>query len=58
MGGGEGIDTRAKILGPWILIFMVSSRIIVDMEIFGDSKIIIDWAEGKGGFHVLVRKNT
>lgn len=54
MGGGGGSNNRGGILGLWTVLVFARSRHLDVLEIFGDSKVIIDWANGKGNLHATV----
>jgi len=46
MGCGAGTNTRAKLLVLWGLLRFASNIGIVSIQVFGDSKVIVDWATG------------
>ena len=48
MGGGGGTNNKGKLLALWMLWFEAKSRNIDEMEIFGDSKIIVEWVARRG----------
>jgi ribonuclease HI len=39
---GEGTNTKAKLLGIWATLLLASRLNIMDLQVLGDSKIIID----------------
>jgi len=45
---GLGTNTREEIHGVWATLTLASRLHIVDLQVFGDSKIIIDWLNDKG----------
>jgi hypothetical protein len=40
---GPGSNTRAELLGVWTLLTLATRLHIYDLQVFGDSKIVIDW---------------
>ena len=50
---GPGTNTRAKLLGVWETLILASRLHIFDIQVFGDSKIIIDWCNCKGKLQVI-----
>ena len=46
MGGGHGNNTKAELLGLWGAMFFANKCGIDSLNIYGDSKIIIEWAKG------------
>jgi ribonuclease HI len=49
---GTGTNTREKLLGVWATLTLARRLHIVDMQVLGDSKIIIDWLNDKGNLQV------
>jgi ribonuclease HI len=39
---GSGSNTRAKLLGVWALLTLANRLHIYDLQVFGDSRIVID----------------
>jgi ribonuclease HI len=50
---GLGTNTRAELLGVWALLSLASRLSIQELQVMGDSKIIIDWLKGKGRLQVI-----
>jgi ribonuclease HI len=50
---GPGSNTRAELLGAWALLTLASRLSIQSLHLIGDSKIIIDWMNDKGGLQVI-----
>jgi hypothetical protein len=45
---GPGTNTRAELLGVWATLNLAARFNIEALQIFGDSKIIIDWLNRRG----------
>ena len=45
---GPTTNTRAELLGAWALFTLVVRLDLLEISVYGDSKIIIDWLCGKG----------
>jgi len=45
---GKGTNTREKLLRVWVTLTLARRLHIVDMQIMGDSKIVIEWLNKKG----------
>lgn len=56
MGGGMGTNNHGELLGMWMVLFFTRRQNIKNMEIFGNSKILIYWAKGIGGLHSITRE--
>jgi hypothetical protein len=50
---GPGTNTREELLGVWPLLSLVIFLHIYDLQVVGDSKIIIDWLNRKCDLQVL-----
>jgi ribonuclease HI len=50
---GPGTNTRAELLGVWALLTLASRLSISDLLVQGDSKIVIEWLQGKGRLQVV-----
>jgi hypothetical protein len=50
---GPGTNTRAELLGVWETLILASRLHISDLQVFGDSRIIIDWLNYKGKLQVI-----
>jgi ribonuclease HI len=50
---GPGTNTRAELLGVWETLFLATRLHITDLQVIRDSKIIIDWCNGKGRLQVI-----
>jgi len=44
---GRSTNTCGELMGVWALLLMVSRLHIDHIQVFGDSKIIINWLENK-----------
>jgi hypothetical protein len=44
---GPGTNTRAELLGIWATLHLASRLNIKALQIFGDSRIVIDWLNNK-----------
>jgi len=49
---GPGTNTREELLGVWATLHLASKLNIKDIQIIGDSKIVIDWLNNKGKLQV------
>ena len=47
VGLGKGTNNRAELLSLWSLLWIARTLHISELEILGDSKLIIDWVNGK-----------
>ena len=56
MGGGFGTNTKSELLSLWGLLQFAILIGISDICIFGYSKVIIDWINGKSNIQVLQLK--
>jgi len=45
---GPGTNTRAELLVVWATLHLATRLNIEDIQIFGDSKIVIDWLNNNG----------
>jgi len=45
---GSGTKTTVELLGAWALLTLASQFAILELFVQGDSKIVIDWLQGKG----------
>jgi ribonuclease HI len=50
---GPGTNNRAELLGVWVTLFLASRLHLTELQIIGDSKIIIDWCNGRGRLQIL-----
>jgi ribonuclease HI len=50
---GPGTNTRAELLGAWATLHLASRLNIDELQIYGDSKIVIDWMNNKGKLQVI-----
>jgi ribonuclease HI len=50
---GEGLNSKEELLGLWALLFISSQLNIHQLQVCGDSKLIIDWALNKSAFKVI-----
>lgn len=49
---GRDYNTKAELATLWVLLFMVGSLNLCKVHIFGDSKIVVDWINGKSEIQV------
>jgi ribonuclease HI len=49
---GQGTNTRGELLSLWSLLFFADSRNFHQMQILGDSKVIVDWFNHKAQLQV------
>jgi len=50
---GKGTNTRGEIMALWVLFHMENSINIDSLQIFGDSKIVVDWFNSKALIQVV-----
>jgi ribonuclease HI len=48
----EGTNTRAKLLGVWATLFLAHKLDIDQLQLLGDSKIMVDWLKHKCNLYV------
>jgi ribonuclease HI len=48
---GRGSNTKAELLGLWATLLIASYWSLDHIQVFGDSKVIIDWINGKCDLH-------
>jgi ribonuclease HI len=48
---GPGTNTRAELLGAWVTLSLAVRLGIDHIHIFGDSKVIIEWLNGRGNLN-------
>jgi hypothetical protein len=49
----EGTNTKAKLLGAWTTLILATRLNILDLQVLGDSRIIIDRLNNKGKLQVI-----
>jgi hypothetical protein len=49
---GSGRNTKAELLGAWVLLTLTSCFSILEIHVLGNSNIIIEWLKGKGRLQV------
>jgi len=49
---GSGTNSRVEIMGAWATLTLATRLFVFDLFVLGDSKIIIDWLNGKGSITV------
>jgi len=54
MAIGTGSNTRAELLALWGLMFLSHYLNLQDVIIAGDSKVVVDWFNGKAILNVLI----
>jgi ribonuclease HI len=45
---GEGTNTREELLGVWATLTLATRLEISEIQVMGDSKVVIDWINDKG----------
>jgi ribonuclease HI len=45
---GSGTNTKAELVGVWASLFMANLLDICQLQLMGDSKVVIDWMQRKG----------
>ena len=50
---GVGTNTKAELMGLWATLTLASHWMIDNVQILGDSKVIIDWINPKGQLHAV-----
>jgi ribonuclease HI len=48
---GRGTNTKAELLGLWTTLWLASSWSLDQLQVIGDSKVIIDWINGSSQLH-------
>jgi ribonuclease HI len=46
-GAGRGTNNRAEIYALWILLKVAVDKQVRKIQVLGDSKLVMDWANGK-----------
>jgi ribonuclease HI len=44
---GKGTNTKAELMGAWASLFIAKHLDILDIQLLGDSKVIIEWLKKK-----------
>ena len=57
LGGGMGLNTKSKLLILYGLLLIASYIGVTYINIFGDSKIIIDWLNGFTNMQMILLKH-
>jgi ribonuclease HI len=50
---GEGTNSKVELLGAWATLTLATRLHILDLQVLGDSRIIIDWLNNKGKLQVI-----
>jgi hypothetical protein len=50
---GPGTNTRVELLGAWATLHLASRLNIEQLQLIGDSKVIIDWLNQSGTLHSI-----
>lgn len=53
---GRGTNTQAELISLWGLLWFGKKRSIMELQILGDSKDIVDWINGFSSLHNLMLK--
>ena len=51
---GQATNNMSEISALWETLKVVSSNQIQDIQIFGDSKVVVDWVNGKTPFELYI----
>ena len=52
LGHGKGTNQRVELITLWGLLKYVVQADILQLQFFGDSRVIIDWIEDKSKLHI------
>ena len=50
---GAGSNTKVEFLGVWATLLLTTRHTILELQVPGDSKIIIDWLNNNGKLQVI-----
>jgi ribonuclease HI len=50
---GAGTNTKAELMGAWAALFIAKHLDILDIQLLGDSKVIIDWLKKKANLRAI-----
>lgn len=53
MGNGHSTNNYVKLVALWLLLYMAMRRNICELQIFGDSRVVIDWFNQVAGLHAI-----
>ena len=53
MGCGKGTNTRVELMALWGLLLFDLHKNIIDLQVAGDSRIVVDWATGNQIYMLL-----
>jgi len=53
LNSGSSMNNRVDLLGVWDLLNLASRLHLLDLKVFGDSRIVIDWLNQNCVLHVL-----
>ena len=54
MGDGCGSNMRDEVLVSWALLWFVRRKYVLNIQIIGDSKVVIDWVIGSSSLDSMV----
>jgi len=57
MGCGGGTNTRGGLLALWSLLFFENMKGLVELEVCGDSKVVVDWVNDSGRLQSIALDN-
>ena len=49
---GKATNNRAELAALWATLKMAHNNQIQDIQIFGDSKVVVDWVNGRNNIRV------
>jgi ribonuclease HI len=50
---GAGTNNRVELMGVWTTLYLSKIFNIQTLQIIGDSKLVIDWCNGRGSLHSI-----
>ena len=53
IGTGVGSNTKVGIISLWALLLVTRKKGILNVKIWGDSRVMIDWVIGFSSLHVV-----
>jgi hypothetical protein len=51
---GPGTNIRVELYAIWLLLKLALERGVSSLQVLGDSKLVIDWAQGKSSLENLI----
>jgi ribonuclease HI len=53
MNCGKGTNTRSELLSLWCILYFATYLKITQLQLLGDSKVIVDWFNNLNDLQVL-----